>query len=415
MSKSYVKTSTDGLDGSGKTCTMAQLAVGLAKEYGNGKPVYVLDTNDRWPAWKQKIFDVERVPIVIVNGQSIAAVQHVIDRCADEQGSVLVADDLSVPWDEGLRTFSYENGLLPFERRQQLMNEWNRIVEPFQLGEFDAIACGRLGYHWERTEDEETGAEKLIQGDSKFNAGGGKNFAYDCILELEMRRRKRRLTGWIRGKTSMEYLCDVIKDANGVINGQQFTFSDFPNGGRYERGDYKRVLDAFRPHIEFRRKLQPAERFGESSKSLIVSGKTAWAKDKSERGHLLEEIDNTLTFCFGDGKASLSRMFRNLTLEHVNGFSSWSRMEEECDTLHLENVLNFIKRLRIIIERDRKGNTPNDQNGLMALLIAARTELDNPGREMSINEILLAHSKPRKQPISISDAERCAEVGGTVS
>jgi len=41
VSQSYTRISNDGLNKSGKTCTTAQLAVGIAKEYANGEPVHV--------------------------------------------------------------------------------------------------------------------------------------------------------------------------------------------------------------------------------------------------------------------------------------------------------------------------------------------------------------------------------------
>lgn len=47
---SYLKLSTDGTNGSGKTCTMAQLAVGISKEYCGSGAVHVFDSSDRWPS-----------------------------------------------------------------------------------------------------------------------------------------------------------------------------------------------------------------------------------------------------------------------------------------------------------------------------------------------------------------------------
>lgn len=381
-SRSYLRASTDGLNGSGKTCTMAQLAVGLAKEYGDGRPVHVFDSSDRWPAWKIHIFDVEKIPLVITASRSIAGLQESITRAVDAKCAVFVGDDLTVPWMEGVKTFAYENGNLPFDRRQQLVNEWDRFVAPFQLGEFDSIACGRLGYVWENIEDED-GNEKLHQGDSKFNAGGGQNFGYDCILELEMRRRKRRIMGLLRGKTMMEYVCDVIKDANSIINNQQFVFGDFERG--YQKGDYKKVLDAIRPHIEFRRRLPSIPKDHSSSQKLIVGGKTAWAKDQSNRGALLQELDANLEICFGSKQSTQGKMFRNLTLEYLNGFISWSRMEEESVTHDIERNVMVIRALRQRIEAQE---IPTDPTSLKALLNLSTEDVLHPGKSLTLFEVM---------------------------
>jgi hypothetical protein len=386
---SYLKTSVDGVNGSGKTCTVAQLACGLALEYGNGRAVHVFDSSDRWPAWKLHIFNVEQIPLVITYGRSIAALQEAIERANDQQCAVFVGDDLTVPWMDGLKSFAFENGNLPFDRRQQLMNEWERFVEMFQLGEFDALACGRLGYHWENIEGDD-GTEQLHQGDSKFNAGGSANFAYDCILELEMRRRKRRIMGLLRGKTSIEYICDVIKDANSVLNGRQFVFTDFERG-HYEKGDYRKVFDHFRPHIEFRRGLERVPFSGARTRDLLVTGKTSWATDQAERKHLLEEIDANLGMAFpsGEGKSKLAKMFRDLTLEFLNGFISWSRMEEETTTVNLRRNCDIVK---VVRRRVESGDIPTTQEALKVLLNLATEDVLHPGRNISLLEAMGAQS-----------------------
>src|SRR5205807_5216272 len=188
---SYLKASIDGLNGSGKSGTSARLAVGISKEFCNSAPVLVADSEERWRFYKKTIFDVERVPLIIMPGGTLIGVQQAIERAAKEKDCcVFVADQLTTPWMEALSTFSYENGQLPFDRRQQLMNEWRPIVKRFRYGQFHAICCGRLGYFWENLLDED-GNMKLVQGDSKFNAGGSENFGYEADLELEHRRRKK--------------------------------------------------------------------------------------------------------------------------------------------------------------------------------------------------------------------------------
>ncbi|MCU1271004.1 MAG: hypothetical protein JWN74_2298 [Acidobacteriaceae bacterium] len=389
----YLKLSTDGPNGSGKTCTMAQLAAGIAKDYCGAGAVHVYDSSDRWGAWKVHIFDTEKVPLVITVGNSLAALKQSMNDFLKAKGAVYVADDLTVPWSEGLSTFAYENGNLPFDRRAQLMNEWNRFVLPFQAGEFHAIACGRLGYWWENIEDPDTGEKKLVQGDSKFNAGGGQNFGFECVLEAEMRRRKRRIAGLLRGKTTMEYVCDVVKDADSIINNQQFVFKDFDKG--YKQGDYKRVLDCFRPHIEFRAKLGQANRATSTSRDLIVSGKTDWARDQADRKGLIEELDNLLNQCFpgGEKRSKIDTMFRHLTLEYLNGFSSWSRMEDEIETNNLRRNVEIIKKMRA---RLQAGERITDQNSLVGMLHLSTEDVLHPGKNMTLVELLTSTSANNK-------------------
>jgi len=386
---SYLKASIDGPNGSGKSGTSVRLAVGISKELCNSAPVMVADSEERWRFLKKTIFEVEKVPLIVMPGHSLVAVQQALARAKSEGCCVFVDDQLTTPWMEGLKAFAYENGNLPFDRRQQLMNQWEPIVRDFRYGKFHAIFCGRLGYHWENIEDE-NGDLKLTQGDSKFNAGGGSNFGYEAELELEMRRRKRKISGWLRGKTSMEYVCDVIKDAaSGILNGKQFSFT--AKEGLYSAGDYKPVLQAIRPYLDFMSTIDDPEEDTSSTKKLVIGGKTAWAKDQSERKSLLEEISANFDLIFpsGEGKSKLAKMFRDLTLEYLNGFISVSRMEEEVPTINLERNLLILKAMR---KRVQAGELPMDHNSLLMLCKLATDDVLHPGKGCTLLEAMGAES-----------------------
>lgn len=388
MSQSYAKISIDGVNGSGKSDTAARLAAGISIELADRAPVLAFDAEERWRFVKARIFDVEKVPLIIVTGQSLATLQSAIDRAAKEGACCFVGDQLTTPWLEGLKAFSYENGALPFDRRAQLMKQWDQFVASFRYGPFHSIACGRLGYHWENIEDE-AGVLQLTQGDSKFNAGGGNNFGYEVDLELEIRRRKRRVKGFFRGRTAVEHVVDVIKDVSGAIQGKQFVFEE--SEVLYRVDDYRAVWEAFRPHIEFASRLEPPTKDTKSSRDLLVAGKTAWAKDQTDRRHLLEELDANLSMTFpsGEGKSRLAKMFRDLTLEYFNGYISWSRMEEEVPTQNLERNLLIVRAMRKRVEAKE---VPTDHNSLLMLLKLAEDDVFHPGRNVTLLQAMGAES-----------------------
>jgi len=385
------------VNGSGKSGTAARLAVGISKELCHSAPVLAFDSEERWRFYKPTIFDVEQVPLTIVSGTSLKALQKALATAEATDCCVFVGDQLTTPWMEGLKAFAYENGNLPFDRRQQLMNEWDVIVRKFRYGPFHAICCGRLGYHWENVEDED-GNLKLIQGDSKFNAGGGSNFGYEADLELEIRRRKRRvlpsLKNLLSRKLEVEHVCEVVKDAAaGILNGQQFVFPT--SSGAYKAGDYKPVLKAIRPYLDFMATISPPQPTAVSSRELIVGGKTDWAKNQAARKGELEELDAYLNLCFpgGEKRSKLDAIFRNLALEALNGFISWTRMEEESSTLHLRQNVQIVKALYV---RMQGGEKPTDHNSLIALLKLAADDVQNPGNKMTLVELMTAPM--RKQP-----------------
>jgi hypothetical protein len=231
---------------------------------------------------------------------------------------------------------------------------------------------------------------RLMQGNSKFNAGGGENFGYEADLELEMSRNRRKVREFLRIKTQPEYICDVIKDATaGLLNGEQFVFQS--KKGFYAAGDYKAVFQAFRPYLDFMASIVAPAPEPSATRDLIVSGKTAWAQDTAARKGYLEELDNLLSHCFpgGEKRSKLDAMYRNLTLEFLNGFSSWSRQSEEVSTVNLKRNVEIVRALRVRLD---KGEKVTNQISLAALLHLASDDVLKPGHGGSFLELMTARS-----------------------
>lgn len=377
LSGSYLKASIDGPNGSGKSGTAARLALGISKEMCDSAPVLVFDSEERWRFYDRTIFQVEKVPLVRISGTSLLGLQKAFDRAEKEGACVFVGDQLTTPWMEGVREFSEGDGYLSFERRQQLMNQWEPVIRKFRYSKFHAICAGRVGYWWENLEDEETGRRRLTQGNAKFNAGGSANFGYEADLELEMRQNERRIRRFLRPKSSMEYVCDVRKDATGgLLNGKQFVFEG--REGLYQAGDYKAVFAAFRPYLEFMAEVSPPTPDRASTRELLVSGKTAWKKDQDEKTALLEEIAAYFEMSFGSGQSTQGRMFKNLTINRWHGHMSWSRLETEASVGQLQMDLDILKR---IYARILDGEMPADKRALDELITLAIDDHLHPTRE----------------------------------
>src|SRR5262249_19222408 len=76
-----------------------------------------------------------------------------------------------------------------------------------------------------------------------------------------------------------------------------------------------------------------------------------------------------------EGKSRLAKMCRDLTLEYLNGFVSWSRMENEATTNHLRQNSDIVKAVRRRVEQ---GEIPTDQKSLNVLLNLATTDVLHP-------------------------------------
>jgi hypothetical protein len=78
-------------------------------------------------------------------------------------------------------------------------------------------------------------------------------------------------------------------------------------------------------------------------------------------------------------------MFRDLTLEFLNGFISWSRMEEETSTVNLRRNSDIVKLVRRRVE---SGDIPTTQESLKILLNLATEDVLHPGRHVTLLEAM---------------------------
>ena len=397
----FLKASVDGLNSSGKSQLCVRLAIGISKTYCDSAPVLVADAEERWRAYKKFQFDIEGVPLIRMPGDTLVGVEQALEEAIRQNVCVLVIDQLTTPWKEALAEFGHEDGYLPFDRRQQLMNRWAGFVRGFRYGKFHAICAGRMGYVWENLEDDR-GRMRLTQGDSKFNAGGSENFGYEADLELEMHRNKRRLAGLFRSRTAEEYICHVVKDALvGIINGKEFVFPG--QVGMYKAGDYRAVFESFRPYLETIRTLDHPEPSRDSSRQLLISGKTAWAEDQSERRRLLEEIDGLMTYCFGSAQSAQGKMFRNLTLEHWRDSWSWSDMEERESTERLRWYRDVMKAVR---RRADNKELPTNPATLAVLLELSEEDVHLGPMAVSADRPTLHEAIGAKQCEAVAERKR---------
>jgi hypothetical protein len=108
-------------------------------------------------------------------------------------------------------------------------------------------------------------------------------------------------------------------------------------------------------------------------------------------------------------------MFRDLTLEYLNGFISWSRMEDECKVEHLMRDLEIVKAMRKRIDAKE---VPTDQPSLQTLLDLSTEDVTGAGlgKRMTLLEAmglrsLAALPKRGPQPV-VAAKDQGQEIAG---
>lgn len=340
--QAYLKAGGLGFAGSGKTTTAAYIAIGLAKEFGAGKPVAYFDTENGSDFLIPK-FDAEGIELQNLKSTAFVDLLSVV-REAEDSCSVLVVDSLSAVWRElgtAYKAAIQKKRNLPKLPSRLSMDQWGEIKDtwaPWPLAFLNSklhiIALGRAGYEWdEEIEDidDPESKKKLVKVGTKMKVEGEFGYEPNFIFEMlripaeQSERRQRSRPGiWA-------HRCVLLKDRTDSVNGAQF---DFQKPRKlYKAGDYKLVYEKFRPVWEFMKRSDGAQRAidpGRTSAELFSgpNGESAFAHRAKRVQIVLEEFDGTLTKIW-PGQDAKSKALRNLVIETVFSTRSWTAVESK--------------------------------------------------------------------------------------
>ena len=227
--QAFLKAGIRGFAGSGKSFTSARIAIGLHKYAKLKKPVAYYDS-ETGSDYLIPLFKEGKVELVSVRSRSFVDLMDVIKE-AEKNCSILIIDSISHVWQELLASFQQKMNVkrLLFHHWQPIKNEWKRLTDAYVMSNLHIILCGRAGWEYDFTEDED-GNKELLKTGTKMKTEI--EMEYETSLLLEMQRVQTE-EGKIGG--SHIHRCWVLKDRANKINGKYFDDPGF---------------DVFIPHIE---------------------------------------------------------------------------------------------------------------------------------------------------------------------
>jgi hypothetical protein len=404
----FVKASMFGPKGTGKTTMMAMFLIHLSKTYHNSAPVAWL-ASEKGVDFVLDMFKAEGVPLLLNRSRSFLDLRNASKDALSEGACAIGVDSVSHFWQD-LFTAGMRSSGPRLARIGKIKDEWAPFAQDFQDSAIHWIVTGRMGFIWDEVEmpDENGNMQKeLSKGGTKIKAEG--DFGHEPDLEIETAQmddpdlvRFDKIGGRARRnfKSQMIHVATVKKCRVWSLNGRAFTWKDQT---AYKVGYYQKVAEPFKEYFDSlgiggSHAVTKSERTGNSSAVLFNSGSEHSAHEASiQRKCFLEELDNLLAHCFpgGEKRSKIDAMHRNLTLEFLNGFSSWSRMEEEVPTINLKRNVLIITALRKRIDADEK---ITDQASLAALLHLASDDVLKPGHGVTLTELMLAKSVEAAKP-----------------
>lgn len=319
----YLKAGFLGFQGSGKTFTAVELAIGVIQHYKIDTTIAFFDTEKGSGYVRKKIEKALGRKLLVTKSRSLADLMRWAEE-VERNRYVGIVDSITHVWRELCESYLIErqgvqrqrgakriSTKLEFSDWSTIKSRWSRWPDWYLNSACHVIVCGRAGYEYDMDKDDE-GNKELIKTGIKMKVEG--EFGFEPSLLIEMQRefdadKKGRMTD--TRATVIRAL--VLKDRFDTIDGRTFVDPTFKD---------------FLPHVE---QLSPGEHVPVDTASRTSFGLSEqgddWGREKNRREVLAEEIQAALVRVWpsqsGDDKRAKSD-----ALARYWGTSSWKQVSE---------------------------------------------------------------------------------------
>lgn len=308
--KPYFKAGIQGLAGTGKTYTAAEIAIGLHKRLGSKKPVVMFDTEKASKFLKTK-FAEAGIELMVRDSRSLADLKTTMGKLRDGYSDILIIDSISHVWEDTVESFKkkYNRTNLQFQDWGVLKPLWkSEFSDPLVRLPFSIIMCGRAGYEYENEINEQTGKREIYKSGIKMKVEGETAYEPDVLVLMERFEE-------VLGKDKKIYRqATIIKDRSTLIDGKVFmnpTYKDFApvienmldnpatnyqDEGSDSTGLFKNEEDKYQYINDKKICLEEIEGW------LVKAWPSVGASDKQKKMDVLEEVFSTRSWLAVEGK-----------------------------------------------------------------------------------------------------------------
>ncbi len=244
----YLKAGFLGFAKSGKSFTAAKLAIGTIKLFKLDGPVALFDTESGSNYIAEMVRTETGKDLIGVRARSFDALMQFSRDCVAEKVSVAIIDSISHPWVELCDSFLAQLNesrkaknwaplqKLEFAQWASIKKIWEQWPNFFLNSQLHIIMCGRAGYEWEMTTNEETGRKELEKTGIKMKTEKELGFEPSLLVQME---REQVPDG--QGGFKMVHTATIL--------GDRFNVAELP-AGRYRIETLKRGASC--PLVEVR-------------------------------------------------------------------------------------------------------------------------------------------------------------------
>lgn len=384
IEQSAAKIAAFGQQGSGKSFTMALLAIALSKTYHNSAPVAWFDT-EAASDWLLDIFKAEGVKLLRAKRRAFVDMRTTLSEAEDAGACVFLADSYSHPWAElqaSLKTRLKVNKL-EFHHMQELQLLWQAWVDQFLASPLHCLLSGRLAYEWENDVDEETGKMGFHKAGTKMKSQGDAGYEPSLLLELEAVRvldeviKTKKGSRRVTKKAGGHFLhrLHVLKDRSRALNGQMFEFSD-ADVRVYKPGGWQPVFKALQPHfsmLNIKAGVQNVVNTSRTSSELFSDGGSQYRARGQRKDIALGELQGILMHLWPGQKDDAKKLRAAIGLKLFDVYS-WEGVAAKS----LEQLEQAVAYLRLLKEQlEKMSDAPTGEEGILNLLGLCQSQLDD--------------------------------------
>ena len=237
--QAFLKCGMLGFQGSGKTYTAMEIAIGICKLTGI-KQIAFFDTETGSDFFIEKCKEND-IELLQAKTRAFKDAIDFLKEC-DENGYVSIIDSITHVWRELCDSYLKKKNRtrLEFQDWNVIKTEWQEYTDLFVNSKSHAIVCGRAGFEYDYQQNED-GTKDLVKTGTKMKAESEFGFEPSLVIEMERttearealeKETDRKKKQGYKPKLGSKWLhrAYILKDRTDTMNGQvikQPTFKDF--------------------------------------------------------------------------------------------------------------------------------------------------------------------------------------------
>ncbi len=380
MEQGAAKMAWFGPQGSGKTMSATQVALGLSLHFHQGAPVAFFDT-EKGSDFAKALFDTEGVKMLRVKSRAFADLLTAVKEAEQAGCCALIVDSMSHVWNELMDSFCRKKKIQrpEFHHWREIKGSWRDWTDAMLNSNVHMLICGRSGKEYEYQDTDDNGKQKkeLITTGTKFKAEGEFGYEPDVLVEMWLDRKDAKRKG-----SHLVHKGLVLKDRTWAINGQEFNWED---QAAYKKGDYTKVYERFTPYFNYLTIGGPHHAIAcerNSDAMFDANGDSRGYRDARQKTVVLGELKETFTLLW-PGSTGEAKKLRILASERVFSCRSWEGIEQK-SLPNLEHGLRVLRRFEDLA----KAHPPADETEMLAVLDQASAKIADEAFEINEQDTL---------------------------